>query len=242
MRTGRLYSVFKAAIIAGLAAGLAMGLFHFLLTEPVIDRAIALEEAAAQSYGVTVVSREVQKGMLVIGSALYGALVGIIFALIFTVLERHLPSRRPDIKAVALAGLMWWSVALFPFLKYPANPPGVGDPDTMYFRQVIQFGFMAFSALTMVIAGAGYWRLRRQWLAPRLRRWRLGIAIGLYGFLAMLLFILMPANPDPILVPSDLLRDFRILSLSGQVLFWVGLGGVSALLLRRYAGKELLRE
>lgn len=232
MSTVRLSQVLKAALIAGLAAGVVMGLFHFLLTESVMDRAIALEQAA-QSYEATVVSRGVQKIMLVIGSALYGMLVGIILALIFAVLERHLPGRRPDIKAAALAGLLWWSVALLPFLKYPANPPGVGNPDTMYFRQVIQLGFMALSALATVVAGASYWWLRRRWREPRLRPWGLGIALGLYGFLAILLFLLMPANPDPILVPADLIWDFRILSLSGQVLFWVSLGGISAILLRR---------
>ncbi len=148
MRAERLYPVLKAALIAGLVAGLAMGLFHFFLTEPVIDRAIALEKQAVPE----VVSRSVQKGMLIVGSALYGLLVGIIFALIFAILGRHLPGRWPDGKAAILAGLLWWSVTLLPFLKYPANPPGVADPDTIYLRQGIQLGFIVLSVLAVAVA------------------------------------------------------------------------------------------
>lgn len=224
----------KAALLAGLAAGLVMGIFHFLLTESVIDRAIALEQASAHA---PLVSRGVQKGMLVVGSAIYGLIIGVIFALIFAVLGRHLPGRWPDVRAAALAGLLWCSVALLPFLKYPANPPAVGDPDTVVFRQGIQIGFIVLSVLAMTTAGTTYWLLSRLRRELWLWRWRLGIAAGLYGVLAVLLFVFMPANPDPIAVPADLIWDFRILSLSGQALFWVTLGVTSALLLRRFAGQ-----
>ena len=232
----RLYPVLKAAIIAGLAAGLVMGLFHFLLIEPVIDRAIALEEQAAHSNAAPLVSRSVQKGMLIVGSSLYGLLVGIIFALIFAIMKRYLPGRRSPVKAATLAGLLWWSVALLPFLKYPANPPGVGNQDTIYFRQSMQLGFIALSVLAVTVTGATYWWLSRRWRVSGLQWWWLGgISLGLYGFLVILLFTLMPANNDLILIPADLVRDFRILSLSGQVLFWATLGGTSALLLKRFA-------
>ncbi|MBI2288477.1 MAG: CbtA family protein [Chloroflexi bacterium] len=226
----------KAVLIAGLVAGLVMGLFHFFFTEPVIDQAIAMEI----EEGVEVVSRGAQKGMLVVGSALYGLLVGAIFAIVFSILGRRLPGRWPDVKAAVLAGLLWWSVAFLPFLKYPANPPGVGDPNTMYFRQIIQIGFIVFSALAMVMAGATYWLLGRRWRETLLRRWRLWITTGLYGVLVVLLFILMPVSSSTTSVPADLIRNFRILSLSGQVLFWVILGGISALLLKRLAEQEVL--
>lgn len=230
-------SALKAALLAGLAAGLVMGLFHFLLTEPVMDRAIALEQPGAYT---PVVSRGAQKGMLIVGSALYGLIMGVIFALIFAVVGRHLPGRWPDVKTAALAGLLWWSLALLPFLKYPANPPGVGDPETVAFRQGIYLGFIALSALIMAISATSYWLLGKFRRELWLWRWRPGIAAGLYVVLAILLFALMPANPDPITAPAALIWDFRILALSGQVLFWVTLGGASALLLRRFAGRGAL--
>ncbi|MDP2730462.1 MAG: CbtA family protein, partial [Dehalococcoidales bacterium] len=190
--------------------------------------------------GHVLVSRDTQKVMLLVGSSLYGVAVGAIFAIVFIILGRRLPGRRPDVKAAVLAGLLWWSVAFLPFLKYPANPPGVGDPDTMYFRQIIQIGFIVFSALAMVTAGAIYWLLGRRWRETLLRRWRLWITTGLYGVLVVLLFILMPVGSSTTSVPADHIRNFRILSLSGQVLFWVILGGISALLLKRLAEQEVL--
>lgn len=229
MLTNRLFSVLKVSIIAGLVAGLVMGLFHLLVTEHLIDQAIALEG----EVGHALVSRGIQKVMLVVGSGLYGVAVGAIFAFVFIILGRRLPGRWPDIKATVLAGLLWWSVAFLPFLKYPANPPGVGDPDTMYFRQSIQMGFIVFSVLAMATAGATYWLLGHRWRETFLWRWRLGITTGLYGILIVLLFILMPVSSSTTSIPADLIRDFRVLSLSGQVLFWVILGGTSALLLRR---------
>ncbi len=242
MRPDRFFPVLKAVLIAGVAAGLVMGLFHFVLTEPVIDRAIALEEQAASSQEAPLVSRGTQKAMLVVGSALYGLAVGIVFAVIFAVLGRRIPGRWPDIKAAALAGVLWWSVALLPFLKYPANPPGVGDPETIYFRQSIQLGFIALSALAVVFAGLAYWLTGRWWRRPGIVGKRLVVAVGLYAVLATVLLVFMPANPDTITAPADLVWDFRILSLAGQVFFWAVLGGGSALLLRRFIRQGALRE
>jgi predicted cobalt transporter CbtA len=238
----RLIPVLKAALVAGLLAGLVMGLFHLVLTEPVIDRAIALEESGAHSHEAPMVSRGTQKVMLIVGSALYGLLIGIIFAVAFAVMGRRMPGRWPDIRAVVLAGLMWWSVALIPFLKYPANPPGVGEPETVFYRQGLMLGFIALSALAMAAAGLVYWLLGKRWHHARLQgRW-LGVAVVLYGVLATTLLVLMPADPDPVTAPADLVWQFRILSLSGQVFFWAVLGGASALLLRRFARQGALRE
>lgn len=247
MRAERLIPVLKAVLIAGLLAGLVMGLFHFVLTEPVIDRAIALEDEAAVASGqaaryAPMVSRGIQKGMLIVGSALYGLVIGIVFAGVFAVLGRRLPGRWPDVKAVVLAGLLWWSVALIPFLKYPANPPGVGGPDTVYYRQGLMFGFIALSVLAVAAVGLLYWLLGKRWHHPRLQGQRLGVAVGVYGVLTIMLFTLMPASPDPVTAPADLVWHFRILSLSGQVFFWAVLGGASALLLRRFARQGALRE
>lgn len=246
MRAAGLYPILKAGLIAGLAAGLSMGLFHFVLTEPVMDRAIALEEEVVLPPGQDtnyepVVSRTLQKAMLVVGAGLYGLAVGAVFALIFFALPgRFLMGRRTEIKAAALAILMWWSVALLPFLKYPANPPGVGNPETVYFRQSIYIQFLTISALAIVAAFAAYSLLSRWWSSVKFYAGRLAVSAALYGCLVVLLFVLMPANPDDIAAPADLVWDFRILSLSGQVLFWAVLGGTSALLLRRLTVQRII--
>ncbi|MDP2731179.1 MAG: CbtA family protein [Dehalococcoidales bacterium] len=231
-------SALKAALVAGLVAGLAMGLFHFFFTEPIIDQAIALET----EEGSEVVSRAAQRGMLIIGSGLYGLAIGAVFALVLFALNRRLPGRGLNTRAVILAGILFWAVALLPFLKYPANPPGVGNPDTMYFRQMAQISFIAFSALAVLTAGITHWLIGRRWGDILSAQWRLGITAGLYGVLVILLFILMPDTSEASSVPSDLIRNFRILSLSGHALFWLVLGGVSAILLKRIAPQEMLRK
>lgn len=224
-------------LLAGLLAGLCMGLLHFVLTEPVIDRAIALEDQSIAAAGqmahyAPVVSREIQKGMLVVGSILYGLVVGLIFGIAFAASGRFLPGR-PVVKVLVLAGLLWWSVGLLVFLKYPANPPGVGNLETVYFRQYIQIAFMALSVLTVVVAWTTYLLSGRWWPSEKQRERRLALAIGGYAVLAIVVFVAMPPNPDPISAPADLIWDFRILSLSIQAFFWAMLGGVTALLMKR---------
>jgi len=34
-------------------------------------------------------------------------------------------------KTFTLAAIMWLTIYIIPFLKYPANPPTVGDPETV---------------------------------------------------------------------------------------------------------------
>lgn len=235
MQTERNRLSLKITLLAGLVAGLFMGLSHFIVTEPVIDRAIALEDQAAVADGQAyepLVSRGIQKAMLVLGSSLYGVVVGLVFGIAFAALGRFLPGR-PVVKVLVLAGLLWWSVGLLTFLKYPANPPGVGNPETIFFRQNIQIAFMALSALTVVVAWAGYLLSGRWWSSVKQHDRRLVLAIGLYAVLATVAFVAMPPNPDPVTAPADLVWDFRIMSLSIQAFFWAILGGVTALLVRR---------
>jgi predicted cobalt transporter CbtA len=104
------------------------------------------------------------------------------------------------------------------------------------------FGFIALSALVLAAAGLAYRLLGKRWRHPGLRGRRLGVAAGLYGVLVVMLFAFMPANPDIVTIPGDLVWRFRILALSGQALFWAVLGGTSALLLRRFARQGALRE
>ncbi|MDP2744198.1 MAG: CbtA family protein, partial [Dehalococcoidia bacterium] len=81
-----------------------------------------------------------------------------------------------------------------------------------------------------------------RWWTSASKAQRLVLAVGLYGVMAVLLALLMPPNPDAVTAPADLVWDFRILSLSGQVFFWAVLGGGSALLLRRFSRRGELRE
>ncbi len=210
-------SVLKAAIVAGLIAGGATSGFHLIFTERVIDRAIELEERLSQAQGAAVkppplIDRPAQRWGLVFGLLFYGAIWGLLFGLIFWLVRSWLPSWSPVKRGLLVALLSGWSVGVFPFVKYPANPPGVGDPETIWYRQALYFSFIGLSVAGTALAG---------WLWARTRR---AAACVLYGFFLAAVYLAMPANPDPVKMPAQLVWTFRGLSLAGLVLFWVVLG------------------
>lgn len=228
-----LRDVLVSATVAGLiAGGLAAG-FHAALTEPVIDRAIAAEDArhgtAGHSHEAPVVSRRAQKIGLVVGLLLYGAIWGVLVGMALHLTRGLAPAGwRLGRWGVVVASLTGWAVALFPFLKYPGNPPGVGEPDTIGYRQALYVAFVVLSALGVWLAAA--LRRRARGGAPRPRGW---IAPALfYAAWALGLYALMPPNPDPVSLSVEIVRPFRALSLAGLVVFWAALGLGLALLLR----------
>ncbi len=224
-------TILKAAILAGLIASVAASIFHLVLAEPIIERAIELEEQRGRESGAPpeepVVSRPVQKVGLVVGLLLYGAVWGLLVGVAYRLLEPWVEARSLARRGAIVAGLLGWSVALLPFLKYPANPPGVGDPGTIGYRQALYFGFIALSIAGTVLAIG----LRRRvgWRGA----WPLGL--GFYAIYALTLYVLMPPNPDPVRMPPELVRTFRAISLAGLLLFWGVLAGVFGWLSRERA-------
>lgn len=219
-------TAFKATVLAGLLAGLLVAAYHFTLTEPVIDRAIALEEQGAAARGEPheqeVVSRDVQKGLgLFLGWGLYGALAGVVFGGVFTLAQGKLPGDSAWRRGLTLAGLAFLGVALLPFLKYPANPPGVGDPATHSFRVTIQMVVLALSVAGTVGAVVLHRVLARR---PATRAWSWPVALGAYVAYAAAICLLMPPNPDVVNAPADMVLGFRALSLGGLALLWAALG------------------
>jgi hypothetical protein len=224
-----------SAVVAGLLAGAAASLFHGILTEPVIDRAIAAEAARAAAqpghHGEEpVVSRRGQKIGLVAGLLLYGAIWGLLVGLVLATQRWTPPGWSLARQGALLAALIGWSVAVFPFLKYPANPPGVGEAGSIAHRQALYVGFIALALLGLALAAV----LRR-----RTGRWR--PAAGFYVIWAVALYVLMPPNPDPVALSEAIVRPFRALSLAGLVLFWGALAAGLAVLARdRFAGRARL--
>ncbi len=235
--------VLNAAVVAGLIAGAVTTGFHWLFTEPVIDRAIQLEERAREPGGSAteppVVDRRTQRRGLVVGFLVFGAVWGLLFGLLASRLLAWLPPVWPvAARGVAAALLVGWSVSVMPFLKYPANPPGIGDPGSIGLRQQRYFGLVALSLAGTVLAAGLYRVLSRRHapggrMLPRARPAPALIVLILYIGYAAVLYRLMPANPDIATLPADLVRAFRGTSLAGLVLFWVVLGGALGWLTRR---------
>jgi hypothetical protein len=233
---GTLREALRSAVVAGLVAGLLASLFHQVLTEPVIDRAIAAEEPRettppGHAHEAPVVSRGGQKVGLVVGLLVYGAVWGLLVGLGLHATRGAAPRGwSPGRRGLVVAALAGWSVAVFPFLKYPANPPGVGEPDTIGYRQALYLGFIALAVLGLVLAAA----LRRRATAPGADGWIVPVAF--YVVWAVGLYALMPPNPDPVGLSETIVRPFRALSLAGLAVFWAAFALALA-----YLGRERAR-
>ncbi|KJY43025.1 membrane protein, partial [Streptomyces sp. NRRL S-444] len=171
-------------MLAGLLAGLAAFLVAYVLGESKVDAAIAIEEAghAAHDHGeeAAPVSRALQATAgLGTGTLLYGIALGGIAALVFCYALGRIGRFGPRATALLVSGGLFVAFNLVPFLKYPSNPPAVGDPDTVVRRTTLYILMIALSALL----SAGALILGRR-LAPRLGNWNASIVASV-GFVAV---------------------------------------------------------
>ncbi len=215
---------------AGLAGGVASGLFLLVVGEPSIDEAVRLENAAAAGHAAgELFTREQQHLGLIVASGLYGAALGGVMGVVLYAMSRR---RRADpwARALKIAAAGFVSYFLVPFLKYPASPPGVGDPET--------FGLRTGAYLFLVSVSVGAWWLgvaTAKHLKARgvARHHRHLMVAGCYLLLLGTAFIALPAPVDPSGVPAGLLWEFRMASLGGQAVLWIGTGGILGLLTLR---------
>lgn len=232
----------KAAVVAAMLAALVATAWHALVTEPLIDRAIKLEEA--RHGGETeepIVSRGAQRVGLGLALGLYGVSWALALGALFTLARAHLPGRSDGHRAALLGLVAFWAVALFPFLKYPANPPGVGDPDTIATRQILYFATLALSALGAFAALALGRRLRAGGTEGWVGRAAWPIALGAYAVYCAALYAVLPPNLDPTPVPADLLLGFRLSSALGLAAYWLVFSTAFGLLVGRWSDRASTR-
>ena len=136
---------------------------------------------------------------------------------------------------------------LVPFLKYPANPPAVGQADTIGART----GWYLVAVLASVMLTVAVVWLART-LANRLGGWNAGLlAAGLYVVVIAMVMVSLPTvdeTPEPMRAafgaiiypgfPADVLYQFRLLSLGTQLVLWAVIGLVFATLAGRLLGER----
>ena len=216
-------SAVAVAALIGVVAGLLAATFLTVSAEPSIDRAIRIEHARATVTGAApereLVSRGEQKGVGLFGAyALTGAGFGVLFAATFLLLGR---TRMPVFRrALVAGGVLAGALTVSPWVKYPPNPPAVGDPGTLGRRQFLYVSVIVLTVL--VLAGL-------VWLAGRLRDagWddphRVAAVVGAGVVVLLAVYALLPPAPDPVTVPATLVWRFRLASLGGNLLLWTGL-------------------
>lgn len=225
----RLGSLALTAALVGLLAGLVAAVFATVAGEPAVDEAIAIEEAAeaearadgsggeaADDDDEATVSRSDQRGVgLFAAYALTGAAFGGLLAVTAHGLRRGRPDAWPR---VLMAGaILAGAITVAPWLKYPPNPPAVGDPDTLAQRQ----SWYVTTILVAALVGLGATVLARRlrdagWTEPR-RVLALAAAVVVP---MLVVFAAFPPGPDDIPVPAALVWRFRVASLGANLTLW----------------------
>lgn len=197
--------------LAGACAGLVSGLVSLLLAGPVLERAIALEAVAGEEHELF--SRDVQQVGLVVAAVLTGVALGLIFGVVYWYLHRHDPASDVWGRSIRLAGAGFLAVGLLPFLRFPATPPGVGDPGTVDTRTAVWLAAIVISVAAVALA----WNIASA--APTRQLAAAGVIVA-----GLALLFALPGSVSVGDFPADLLWTFRLLSLLTIALVWAGIG------------------
>ena len=245
-------------VIAGAVAGLLAFVFARIFAEPQIAKAIdyesgrdaaqaALDKAAGvapEAAGPDIFSRTIQANVGIgVGMVFFGIAMGALFAVAYTICLGRVGKLRPRNLAllVALGGFL--GMYFVPFLKYPANPPSIGHPDTIKDRGNLYLAMVACSVLFLIGA---VWLGKR--LQPRFGNWNATLlGAGAYTVAIGIVMALLPqlgelavnvqqyghhATETPLPLtdskgtivypgfPADVLFSFRFYSVAAQALLW----------------------
>jgi hypothetical protein len=227
--------IFRGFII-GIVAGLLAFGWARSFGEPSVNEAINFESEENAAKAATAVaagkqpaaeepeifSRGVQSGIgLLTGLVAVGAGLGALFAVLFAFAYGRIGRMRPGPTAALVAFLGWMSIYVVPALKYPANPPSIGEPDTIKYRTGLYFLMLALSIAATLIA----WSLARR-LTPRVGSWNAAVlALATYvATLGACFWILPGINEVPAEFPAVTLWHFRLASLGIQTVLWASIG------------------
>jgi len=220
----------RSLLVRGMLAGIVAGLLVFALArwigEPQVERAIVFEAnmdlARGEAPAPEMVSRRIQKSVgLLTGTVVYGAAIGGIFGLIFAFAYGRTRISSPRALSALLAGMGFVATVLVPALKYPANPPSVGNPGTIGVRTSAFFLLIAFSIATMIFSI----QIGRR-LHSRLGVWNASLLAGAVFIVIMgaIAHFLPEFDEVPPGFPVTLMWRFRIAALEMQAVMWATLG------------------
>jgi predicted cobalt transporter CbtA len=244
----------RTLLIRGMLAGVIAGLLAFgfskVFGEPQVDRAIAFENAMdaarakqhaamgmpAEQPEAELVSRAVQASYgLFTGVVVFSAAVGGLFALVFAFANGRVGSLSPRAVSALLAAAGFIAVYLVPTLKYPANPPAVGEADTIGYRTALYFLMLLISVVAMTGA-----IILRQRLVCRHGAWSAALlAVASYIVAIAVALLALPGIDEvPDGFPAVVLWKFRIASLGMQCVMWASIGLLFGWLTERAMTRE----
>lgn len=227
-------------LLSGAFAGFIHGSVNFVIVEPYLDQAIGIEnqnlfdsgeeEDTAEFWVEYEGYRTWQKSGQILAGVILGTSVGALFGIVFALSRNSLPGNHDVRKSLLLAGIMWFTLYLIPFLKYPSNPPTVGDAETVALRAILYISFIMISGIGALL----FYKLSKKFENNK----KIVSLIG-YGVFISTMFFIMPENPDEITAPMNLVNEFRLMSVLGVSSFWISVGMILGLFWNRFeSGRE----
>jgi hypothetical protein len=258
-------------LLAGAVAGLLAFAFARIFAEPQIDKAVAYEngrDAAQQALdraaGITpdtggpdLFSRTVQADVgLGVGVVFFGIAMGALFAVAYLLCLGRTGRLQARTLSVLVAGGGLLGFFLVPFVKYPANPPAIGHPETIQQRGSL---YLVMVLCSVVFLAGAVWLGQR--LSPRFGNWNATL-LGAAAYVVVIgvVMALLPSfghladnvrlyghhateTPPPLTdrqghlvypgFPADVLFSFRLCSVAAQVILWGTIGLVFAPMAQR---------
>ena len=224
-------------LVSGFTAGIIHGAVNLVIVEPYLDQAISIEnqnlfvtglaEDTPQFWAEYSSYRDWQKSGQILAGGILGMSIGALFGIVFAYSRNALPKGHTVKKTFVLAAIMWFTIFLIPFLKYPANPPTVGEAETVVLRSILYLIFIAISGFSAV----GFFMLYK-----KLENKKYLAFVGYAVFITTVFFI-MPPSPDEVTAPMDLVNNFRTMSVVAVSTFWIADAIILGLLWQKYKTK-----
>jgi len=226
-------------LFSGALAGLIHGTVNFAIVEPYLDQAIGIENHNLFESGEAEDTPEFwveyegyriwQKSGQILAGVILGVSMGSLFGIVFALSRHSLPGNHDVKKSLILAGVMWFTLYLIPFMKYPANPPTVGDGETIVLRAILYLSFIALSGIGAIL----FYKLSKKF-----KNNKKFISLIGYGVFISVAFFVMPENPDEITAPMNLVNEFRLMSILGVSSFWISIGVILGLFWNRFESQK----
>jgi len=243
----------KKLILRGLLAGAVAGALAFIFArifaEPYIDKAISYQTGrdAAQALLDKTAGLPLPPPAPDIFSRTIQANIGMLFAVTYAICLGRTGNLRPRTLALAVAAAGFLGIYFVPFVKYPSNPPSIGNPETIRQRGGLYLLMVLASIVLLVLAVMVGRRLQ-----ARFGNWNASLIAGAAFVVAIgIVMAVLPAlghlaynqqhfgnqateTPLPLVnargiivypgFPADVLFSFRLYSVAAQLILWAAIG------------------
>jgi predicted cobalt transporter CbtA len=235
--------IIARGVLAGAIGGVLAFFFARTFVEPAIERAIAFEgshDHGGHEHGVELFSRGVQANVgMGFGVLAFGVAMGALIAVAYCVAYGRVGNISPRLLSVLLAGAMFLSLYVIPFLKYPPSPPAASLEETIRQRTLLYLLIVVLSTALMVTAvylGRSLVQRYGGWTATLIAAASYVVAISI----VMLVLPTIDETPDHF--PADVLYEFRLYTLGTQLVLWAMIGLVFASMVQRLFSEAGRRE